>query len=129
MQYLLHPKRCDAVVRTTLTVERREFDVREPKPRFGKALDEDVKIGVILALAPPSVQNHCHLSSHIFKSYAQVRTLICDYCRTHADVLASDFLSMDLSMLGKVEKKGKGGGGKTAMAHAVTARMARKAQA
>ena len=29
--------------------------------RFGKALDEDVKIGGILALAPSSVQNHCHL--------------------------------------------------------------------
>ena len=98
MQCLLHPKRCDAVARTTLTVERREFDVRDPKPRFGKALDEDVKIGVILALVPPSVQNHCHLTSHIFKSYPQVRTLICDYWW----------------MLGKVEKKGKGGGGKTA---------------
>ena len=27
-------------------------------------LDEDVTIGVTLALAPSQVQNHCHLNSH-----------------------------------------------------------------
>ena len=32
--------------------------------RFGKALDEEVKIDDILAVAPPSVQNHGHLNSH-----------------------------------------------------------------
>ena len=68
MQNLLPPKRSDAGAHTTLTVERWEFDVREYEARFGNALD--VKIGVILALAPPSVQNYCHLSSHILKSCA-----------------------------------------------------------
>ena len=56
--------------------------------RFGKALDEDVKIGVILALAPSSAQNHCRLHQHILKSYMQVWTMLFDKCRSQADVAA-----------------------------------------
>ena len=41
-------------------------DRRELEERSVKALDEDVKIGVIIAPAPPPAQNHCHLNSHIF---------------------------------------------------------------
>ena len=37
--------------------------MREYEKRFSKTLDEDVKIGFILALAPHHVQNHCHLNS------------------------------------------------------------------
>ena len=48
--------------------------MRECEQRFGKTLDEDVKIGVILELAPPQVQNHSHLKSHILTSNAQVKT-------------------------------------------------------
>ena len=70
MQYLLQPKRSDAVAQTTETAEHWECDVGEDDLRFGKALDEDVKIGVTLALAPPSAQNNCHVHSHILKSYA-----------------------------------------------------------
>ena len=46
---------------------RVEKGTRENEQRFGKTLDEDVKIGVILALAPLQVQNHCHLYSHILR--------------------------------------------------------------
>ena len=70
MQNLLPLKRSDAGAQTTLTVERWECDVREYARKLGNALDEDVKIGVILTLAPPSVQNYCHLTSHILRSYA-----------------------------------------------------------
>ena len=52
-------------------------------------------------LAPPQVQNHCHLNSHILKSHARVRTLLFDYGRAQADTAASDAVPMDLSMLGK----------------------------
>ena len=58
--------------------------------RIGKSLDEDVKIGVILALAPPSVHNHYHLNPQILKSYAQVRTMLSDYCRAHEHVAVSE---------------------------------------
>ena len=75
--------------------------------RFGKTLDEDVKIGVLLALAPPQLQNHCHSNSHILKSYAQVRTMLLGYCRAQADTAAGDVVTIDLSMLGK--GKGKKG--------------------
>ena len=79
---------------------------------------EDVKTGVIFASAPPQVQNHCHLNSHILRSYAQVRTILFDYCRAQADTAAGDAVPMDLSMLGKGgkgmigkgDKKGKGKG-------------------
>ena len=37
-------------------------DVGEDDLRFWKALDEDVKIGVTLALAPPSAQNNGHVA-------------------------------------------------------------------
>ena len=72
MQYLFQPKRSESILQTTEAVER--WNVRECEQRFGKTLDEDVKIGVILALAPPQVQNHSHLKSHILKSYEQVKT-------------------------------------------------------
>ena len=39
-------------------------------------VSEDVKIGVIFARAPPSVQNHCHFNSHILKSCVQDRTML-----------------------------------------------------
>ena len=63
----------------TKAVERWECDVREYEQRFGKTLDEDVKIGVILALAPSQVQNHCHLNSQILKSKARMRPLVMLY--------------------------------------------------
>ena len=46
------PKRAESILQTTEAVERWDCDVREYEQRFGKTLDEDVKIGVILALAP-----------------------------------------------------------------------------
>ena len=110
MQYLLQPKRAESILPTTEGVERWECHVREYEQRFGKTLDEDVKIGVILALSLPQVQKHCHLNSHILKSYAQVSTMLFDNCRAQADTAASDAVPMDLSMLGKGGngKKGKG---------------------
>ena len=76
MQYLLQPKRSQTILQTTAAVERWECDVREHEQRFGKNLDEEVKIGVILALAAPEVRNPCHSNSHILKSYAQDRTML-----------------------------------------------------
>ena len=46
MQYLLQPKRSESILQTTEAVERCECDVKEYEQRFGKTLDEDVKIGV-----------------------------------------------------------------------------------
>ena len=78
--------------------------MRECEQRFGKTLDEDVKMGVILALAPSQVQlplelTHC----------SQVRTMLFDYCRAQEVMAAVDAVPMDLLMLGKGNgKKGKG---------------------
>ena len=108
MHYLLQPKRSESILQTSEAVERWECDVREYEQRFGKTLDEEVKIGVILALAPPQVQNHCNLNSHILNGYAQVRTMLFDYCRAQADTAACDAVPMDLSMLGKGCKGKKG---------------------
>ena len=100
MQYLSQPKRAEVV-------ERWECDVREFEQRFGKTFDEDVKTGVILALAPLQVQNHCHLNSHILRSHTQVRTMLFDHCRAQADTAAGDAVPMDLSMMGKGKKARK----------------------
>ena len=115
MQYLLQPKRAESILQTTETVERWECDVREYEQRFGMTLDEDVKIGVVFALAPLQVQNHCRLNSHVLKSHTQARTMLFDYCRAQADTAAGDVVPMDLSMFGKKgsgDKKGKGKGKK-----------------
>ena len=85
MQYLLQPKCTESILQTTEAVERWECDLREHEERFGKTLDEDVKTGVILALAPPQVHNHYHLNSHILKSYAQVTTVLFDFCRAQRE--------------------------------------------
>ena len=74
--------------------------MRESEQRFDKTLFEDVKIGIIFALAPLQVQNHCHLNSFILRSYDQVRTMLFDYCRAQADTAAGDAVPMDLSMQG-----------------------------
>ena len=98
MQYLLQPKRSDAVAQTTETVERWECDVRENEWKFDRELDEDVKIDDIFALAPPSVLHQCHLTSHIPKSYAQFRTMLFDCCRAPADTAVGDAVPMELSV-------------------------------
>ena len=55
IQCLLQPKRAESILQTTAAVERWDCDVGQYDKRFGKTLDEDVKIGVILALAPLQV--------------------------------------------------------------------------
>ena len=110
LQYLLQPKSAESILQTTEAIERWEGDMREYEQRFGKTLDEDVKISVLLALAPAPMQNHCHLNTHrhILKSCAQVTTMLFDYCRAQP---AGDVAPMDLSMLGKGKgRKGKGKG-------------------
>ena len=99
MQYSLQRKRAESILQTTEAVESWECDVREYEQRFGKTLDENVKIGVKLPLPLPQVQNHCHLNSHILKSYPQLITKLFDYCRALADTAAGDGVHMDLSML------------------------------
>ena len=81
MQYILQSKRSDAVAQTIETVEYLECDCREHEQRFSKALDEDVKIGDILALAPSEVQTHCHLNPPVPERYAQVGTMLTDCCQ------------------------------------------------
>ena len=51
MQYFLQPKRAESILQTTEVVEGWDCDAREYEQRLGKTLDEDVKIGVILALS------------------------------------------------------------------------------
>jgi hypothetical protein len=50
MQQLLQPKKPEQVAQTVEAVERWEYDIREYETKFNKQLDDDVKIGVILAM-------------------------------------------------------------------------------
>ena len=70
---------------TREVVERWKKDVRDYETKFAKAPDEDVKIGVILDLAPPSVQQRLHLNANELKTYAQVRRLVLDYVEAEGD--------------------------------------------
>ena len=58
MQYLLQPKRAESILQTTEAFERWECDVREYEHKFGKTLDGDVKIGVILLPQPFWLKSH-----------------------------------------------------------------------
>ena len=109
MQYLLQRKRPESIVWATEAVQRWDCDVRDHEQRFGKVQDEDVKILVILALAPSRAQNHCHLNSHTVKSCGEGRTTLFDYCRAQTHLVCGGVEPMNLSMLGKGKgKKGKG---------------------
>ena len=90
MQYLLQPNRAESILQTTEAVERWECDVREYEQRFGKTLDEDVKIGVILALHAEPLP----LELAYPESYAQVRMMLFDCCRVQADTAAGDAVPM-----------------------------------
>ena len=68
MQQLLQPKRPEHVSQTVEAVERWEYDIREYETKFNKEMDDDVKIGVILAMVPTAVQNHCSLNAPDLKT-------------------------------------------------------------
>lgn len=48
--------------------EKWERDARDYKTRFSKVMDEDVKIGVVLDLAPDIVHRYCHLGARELKT-------------------------------------------------------------
>ena len=86
--------------------------MREHEQGFGKALDEDVTIGVILALAPPPAPNHCHLNSHLRTSQESALRLqsgTSGSCRirTCTDGLVD---AQQGPQKGQVDKNEKGGG-------------------
>ena len=79
---------------------------------FAKVFDEDLKIGVIVDLAPQSVQEHLHLNAGELKTFAQVRRVFLDYVEAAGD--RGDLPTpMDVSALEwKGGKGGKGSKGK-----------------
>ena len=64
-------------------------------------LVEDVKIGVILALAPSQVQIHCNLNSHTLRSCSEVRTLLFEYCRAQTDLASGGVVPLDFLDVGQ----------------------------
>ena len=86
MQQLLQPKKPEQVAQTVEAVERWECNIRGYETKFSKQLDDDVKIGVILAMSPIAVQSHCHLSAPDLKTYGAVRLVVMEHCRAHVDI-------------------------------------------
>ncbi len=66
-----------------------------------------MKIGVIVDLAPFSVQQHCHFNAGELKTYAHVRRVILDYIEAAAD-RADALVPMDVSALDRSNKGGRG---------------------
>ncbi len=110
MQQLLQPKRPEQVAQTVEAVERWGYDIREYETKFNKQLDDDVKIGVILAMSPIAVQNHCHLNAPDLKTYGAVRLVVMEYCRAQVDIGIEMADPMDLSAMWKGKGKGDKGG-------------------
>ena len=52
MQQLLQPRKPEQVAQAVEAVERWKYDIREYETKFNKQLDDDVKIGDILAMSP-----------------------------------------------------------------------------
>ena len=106
----MQPKKPDNVAQTIDAIDTWERDVSQYEATFGKALDPYVKIGVVLSLAPTTVQNHCHLNAQTLKTYVEVRTTIVDFCRATSDLDRSVPIPMDISAIVAVLAKGKGKG-------------------
>ena len=46
--------------------------------RFGKELDEEMKIGALLLMAPEKIRSHAYLNEDRYQTYAVCRKLIMD---------------------------------------------------
>ena len=69
-----------------------------------KVLDEDLKVGILVDLAPEAVRDHIQLNTEKYDSYVLVRKCICDYLETKtANAEADD--PMDVSAIGKGKGK------------------------
>ena len=106
MRQLLQPQKPNDISGTRESIEKWERDVRDYETRFQKSFDEDVKIGVVIDMAPLSVQQHCHLNAGDIKTYPQIRRIILDFIEASCD-RADAPVPMDVSAL---DRKGKGKG-------------------
>mgnify|MGYP002809519574 CR=1 FL=1 len=87
-----------------------EYDIREYETKFNKQLDDDVKIGVILAMSSIAVENHCHLNAPDLKTYGAVRLVVMEYCLAQVDIGMEMTDPVDLSAMWKGKGKGDKGG-------------------
>ena len=79
--------------------------------RVKKALDDDIKSGIIISMCPEQLQTHLNLNQSKFIDYSDVREEIMSYLETRHVNADTRGTPMDIGAFGKGDKgKGKGKG-------------------
>ena len=77
-------------------IVRWEQQVLEYEQKMEKRLDEDIKVGILVELAPAVVQDHIQLNTDQFTEYAKVRKCIFDYVEQQAMRHDADAMDVDI---------------------------------
>eukprot|EP00971_Amphidinium_carterae_P190259 3776181-Amphidinium_carterae.1 len=102
------------------TIEQWEKEVRDYEKMYKKALDEEIKIGVLAYMAPEKVSERLFLFADKLQTYADARKVVFEFLDARrAQHAASAAVPMDVDALtgkgGKVKDgKGKKKGGNEA---------------
>eukprot|EP00971_Amphidinium_carterae_P011784 232114-Amphidinium_carterae.1 len=91
------------------TIEQWEREVRDYEKMYKKALDEEIKIGVLAYLAPEKVGEHLFLFADKLQPYADARKVVFEFLDAYQAQTASAAVPMDVD---GVTKGGKGKDGK-----------------
>eukprot|EP00971_Amphidinium_carterae_P317343 6309250-Amphidinium_carterae.1 len=71
------------------TIEQWEREVRDYEKMYKKALDGEIKIGVLAYLAPEKVSEHLFLFADKLQTYADARKVVFEFLDAHRAQAAS----------------------------------------
>eukprot|EP00971_Amphidinium_carterae_P137496 2724944-Amphidinium_carterae.1 len=94
------------------TIEQWEREARDYEKMCKKALDQEIKIGVLACLAPKKVSEHLFLFADNLQTYADARKVVFEFLDAHkAQHAAGAAVPMDVDALTQKGGKGKDGKG------------------
>ena len=89
-------------------IESWEQDVRDYEKRFDKVVDADLRISVLLELAPEAVREHVYINSEKYATYESIREKLVSYIESKMieDTVATT--PMEIGQLGGQSKRFEG---------------------
>ena len=79
-------------------IESWEQDVRDYEKRFEKKVDQDLRVSVLLEMAPESIKEHIYINSEKFSTYESIRDKLATYIESKSKE-EQDSCPMDLDAL------------------------------
>ena len=89
-------------------LESWEQEVREYEKRFGKTVDEDMRVAVLLEMIPGSLKEHIYINAEKYATYESVKEKVTTYIESKSREGDHDPLTLDV-LDGKGKGPGKGG--------------------